>query len=220
MTGPLLVIDAATYRGTVAVSDGREVLAEGETAMRGELEERLMPAVATVLATSGIALRDLRGIVCGAGPGSFTSLRIAASIGKALALGANLPLFAVPSLLLLIGGQPETRPGRYLAVLDAMRGEVFIARGVVGSDGRAALDADAELVQDSEAAGIAASEGRTMVGPRCQAEWSPHARGVARLADPGVALQRVDLTSWEPSYGRLAEAQVQWERKHGRSLAT
>jgi tRNA threonylcarbamoyladenosine biosynthesis protein TsaB len=28
----------------------------------------------------------------------------------------------------------------------------------------------------------------------------------------------VDLERWEPSYGRLAEAQVKWEAAHGRPL--
>jgi tRNA threonylcarbamoyladenosine biosynthesis protein TsaB len=28
----------------------------------------------------------------------------------------------------------------------------------------------------------------------------------------------VDLASWEPDYGRLAEAQVRWEAAHGRPL--
>jgi tRNA threonylcarbamoyladenosine biosynthesis protein TsaB len=28
----------------------------------------------------------------------------------------------------------------------------------------------------------------------------------------------VDLASWEPDYGRLAEAQVRWEAEHGRAL--
>ena len=218
MNGPLLVIDASTYRGTVAVTDGSSVLAEGDTAMRGELEERLMPAVAAVLAGGGVSLGDLRGVVCGAGPGSFTSLRIAASIGKALALGAGVPLLSVPSLLILIAGQAAPPAGRYLAALDAMRDQVFIARGLVGPDGTAGLESGAELVDRSVAAAIAADEGRTMVGPHCTPAWSPHARGVARLTDRHRALVQVELSSWEPDYGRLAEAQVQWERKHGRSV--
>jgi tRNA threonylcarbamoyladenosine biosynthesis protein TsaB len=32
------------------------------------------------------------------------------------------------------------------------------------------------------------------------------------------AADPADLASWEPSYGRLAEAQVKWEAAHGRSL--
>jgi tRNA threonylcarbamoyladenosine biosynthesis protein TsaB len=27
-----------------------------------------------------------------------------------------------------------------------------------------------------------------------------------------------DLATWEPAYGRLAEAQVKWEAAHGRAL--
>jgi tRNA threonylcarbamoyladenosine biosynthesis protein TsaB len=30
----------------------------------------------------------------------------------------------------------------------------------------------------------------------------------------------VNLASWEPDYGRLAEAQVRWEAAHGRPLTT
>ena len=220
MTGPRLVNDAATYRGTVAVVNGTTLLAEGETAMRGEREERLMPAVADALARGGVRAQDLRGVVCGEGPGSFTSLRIAASIGKAVALAAGIPLFSVSSLLLLIAGPSDPPPpGRYLAVLDAMRNETYVARGVVAADGRARLEGDVELVPEVRASEIGTEERRILVGPRFDLAWSPHARGLARLAEPEVALQHADLTAWEPAYGRLAEAQVQWERKHGRSLA-
>jgi tRNA threonylcarbamoyladenosine biosynthesis protein TsaB len=41
---------------------------------------------------------------------------------------------------------------------------------------------------------------------------------VARLLAPTIAREPVDLASWEPDYGRLAEAQVRWEAAHGRSL--
>ena len=220
MTSPLLVIDAATYRGTVALVEADTVLAQREVAMRGEAEERLMPAVAAVLEERRIALRDLGGIVCGAGPGSFTSLRIAAAIGKALAAAAELPFSSVSSMLLIVAGKdPAPVPGRYLACLDAMRGDVFAARCTVDAAGLAAVEGDVELLEDARAAQIAADEHRTAVGSRTSQPWFPHARGVARLADPATALTPADLTSWEPSYGRLAEAQVKWERAHGRRLS-
>ena len=221
MNGPLLVIDAATYRGSVAVVAGSVVLSEGEALMRGEREERLMPAVATALADARLHPGDLAAVVCGAGPGSFTSLRIAASIAKAMALAGGAPLCSVSSLLLVIAGPPDPPPaGRYLAVLDAMREEVFVARGAVANDGVASLDGAVELVDAARAAQIALEEGRTLVGPGRPQVGSPHARGVARIGRGPQALRTVDLTSWEPDYGRRAEAQVQWERKHGRSLTT
>ena len=51
---------------------------------------------------------DPNRIVCGAGPGSFTSLRIAGSIAKGIAGGANRPLYAVPSMALMVGGLTAT----------------------------------------------------------------------------------------------------------------
>lgn len=219
MTGPLLVIDASTYRGTVAVVRGGEVLAEAEATMRGEREERLMPAAAATLGEAGLVPADIAGVVCGAGPGSFTSLRIAASIAKAIALSEGVSLFGVSSLLLIIAGQPAPpAAGRYLAAIDAMRDELFAARCVVSPDHGAVLEGPVELLSSQRLRGIAAEEGRTTVGPGCELGWAPHARGVARLGPGTSALAAVDLTTWEPQYGRLAEAQVQWERKHGRSL--
>ena len=48
----------------------------------------------------------------------------------------------------------------------------------------------------------------------------PHARDIAHLEQLLNASGAVDLARWEPSYGRLAEAQVKWEAAHGRALST
>ena len=219
MTGPLLVIDAATYRGTVAIVDGSRVLAEGEVQMRGEREERLMPEVAAALGRARLPTSSLAGVVCGGGPGSFTSLRIAASIGKGIAAAAGLPLYETSSLLLVVAGVPGgPLPGRYLALLDAMRGDVFAGRVEVTGGGMVSLESAPILLDSASALSLAASEGRTAAGPTHAAPWWPHARGVARLAAPERGVRMVDLGAWEPEYGRLAEAQVKWEKAHGRSL--
>jgi tRNA threonylcarbamoyladenosine biosynthesis protein TsaB len=47
---------------------------------------------------------------------------------------------------------------------------------------------------------------------------APRARAAARLAGLIDATPAADLASWEPAYGRLAEAQVKWEAAHGRPL--
>jgi tRNA threonylcarbamoyladenosine biosynthesis protein TsaB len=56
------------------------------------------------------------------------------------------------------------------------------------------------------------------VGPGQQIDVFPHARGVARLAGQIEDSAPVDISGWEPDYGRLAEAQVRWEAEHGRPL--
>src|SRR5918912_3862706 len=106
-----LALDASTYVGSVAVLRGAELLAEREAAMRGEHEERLLPAVDGALRAAGVVPTSLHRVVCGAGPGSFTSLRIAASIAKGIAVGCGLPLLAVSSLMLAAAS--IARPGRY-----------------------------------------------------------------------------------------------------------
>ena len=122
-----LVLEAATYAGSAAVLRDGALLGERSVAMRGREHEALMPAVADLLAELDIHPTSLGRIVCGAGPGSFTSLRIAGAIAKGLALAAVCPLVPVSSLALLVAAREGLVPGRYLAAIDALRGEHYVA---------------------------------------------------------------------------------------------
>lgn len=211
-----LAIDAATYVGTVAVFDEHRLLADAAVAMKGANEERLMPAVADALGRAGVPVTTVGRVVCGAGPGSFTSLRIAASIAKGIASGVGCELFAVPSLGLIVGAL-ASRPGRYAAVLDALRGEQYV--GVYEVEAGAVREAlPPRVIANDDVAAYAASEGAALVGSAYGGE-TPHARNASTL---GALLDErgpVDLGTWEPDYGRLAEAQARWEAAHGKRLA-
>ena len=134
--GLVLALDASTAQGSVAlIRDGR-LVADATVAMRSADEERLLPAVARVLEAAGAGPSELAGIVCGAGPGSFTGLRIAAATAKGMAQALGLPLRAVSSLALVAAAaEPPRAPGRYLVVLDALRDERFVLAASVGMDG-------------------------------------------------------------------------------------
>ena len=67
--------------------------------------------------------------------------------------------------------------------------------------------------------GHAAERSARIIGPAETPPLSPHARGFARLIELGLA-KAVEMTTWEPNYGRKAEAQVRWEATHGRELGT
>ena len=214
-----LAVEASTYRGSVALLRDGRVLAEESVAMRGATEERLMPAVAQVLASADVYPAALQRVVCGAGPGSFTSLRIAGAIAKGVALAHGVPLYAVSSLLLVAtGGERPLAAGRYLAVTDAMRDEWFVAVIDVAAGGVAELAGDPARLDAGEVAARAAELGAVRIGPAEEAELWPHARGVGPLLPSILAGDPVELASWEPTYGRLPEAQVKWEAAHGRAL--
>ena len=214
-----LALDASTYVGTVAVLRGDALVADAEVLMRGEHEERLMPGVVATLAAGGYSVRDVERIVCGAGPGSFTSLRIAGSIAKGIAVGNGVPLYEVNSLALVVAGQADTLAvGRYLATINAMRGERFAALFEVGIDGAVRELERLGRLSDSASDEICTARGAVAIGPGELPARGPHARGVARLLAGVLAKGAVSLDSWEPDYGRDAEAQVKWEAAHGRRL--
>jgi tRNA threonylcarbamoyladenosine biosynthesis protein TsaB len=211
----LLVIEASTYTGSACVIEDGILRAEEEVAMRGSDAERLMPAVATVLAGAGIPAGNLDAVVCGEGPGSFTSLRIAGSIAKGLAVGTGKPLIPISSLALMVAGaMPALAPGRYTAVLDALRGELYAADVDIGPAGDIAVG----LIRLQSAAADFDGE-RVVVGAGRQVDAVPRARGAARLLEHIRRARPADVDGWEPRYGRIAEAQVKWEAAHGRSLA-
>ena len=209
MDGVTLALDASTYDGSVAVLRDGTLVAERTVAMRGEREERLMPAVADALASAGAAPRDLARVVCGAGPGSFTSLRIAASIAKGIASATGAPLFAVSSLAL---AAVEAGHGRWTITLDALRGESYVAVYTWDGATLGALRAPT-VTAHADVKPVAAEYTAAVVAAR------PHARAVAPLLGAIIASGAVDRASWEPSYGRRAEAQVRWEAAHGEPLA-
>lgn len=214
----VLALDASTYVGTVAVLRDGVLVASAEAAMRGEREERLMPAVAATLGAAGVSVDDVDLVACGEGPGSFTSLRIAASIAKGLACARDLPVVAVSSLVLMVAGLDPLPPeGRYFAALDALRGEAYVQLVRVGPAGVAPAGVPGLLPLD-EVEVVADLVGAAMVGVDRAISGRPHARGMARLTPAVERWAQVDLASWEPLYGRLAEAQVRWEAAHGRPL--
>jgi len=216
---PILAIDASTYTGTVAVISGDHLVSQREVAMRGRDEERLMPAVAEALSVAGLSTGDLGTVVCGEGPGSFTSLRIAAAIAKGIASGGTIPLYSASSLLLMVAGSAwSTIAGRYLAVLNAMRGELFTACYEVSDSGAIQEIAPLTLVEESSLQALAAHLDAKIIGIGRQHDAFPHARGVAICGRSGGGLTQVDLAAWEPGYGRLVEAQVKWEKTNARSL--
>ena len=212
--GLTLAVDGSTYAGTVAVIRDGVVIAEAQlpisaTPGKAGRDEAFLPMVASALREGGVQPSELERVACGAGPGSFTSLRVAASIAKGIAVGGGCPMFAASSLMLMAAGMKD---GRYLATLPAMRGEVHAALLEVNENRVTRIGPDL-ILSETQIDETAARAGAVHVS------GIPHAKGFALILDDVIEAGPCDVDSWEPSYGRLAEAQVKWEAAHGRPLS-
>jgi tRNA threonylcarbamoyladenosine biosynthesis protein TsaB len=200
----VLAFDASTARSTAAIVRDGAIVAAGEALGRDPKEERLLPLILSLCSEIGVTVNDVDTIVVGSGPGSFTGLRVAAATAKGLATATGAALAPVSSLLLIVAGLPETPPcGRYLATLDALRGERYVADVVVSPQGEIAQIGPSRRVVESSLSTLALEIDAAIVGPGMAWDAWPRAQGIARLALPPKA----DLASWEPDYGRASAAE-------------
>lgn len=214
-----LVLECSTPNGSVALLRDADVLSRASVPMGAATDDALFPAVLSLFADTGCAASMVSQIVCGAGPGSFTSLRIAAAVAKGLAHANGAVLRAVPSMAL--AAATVSAPGRYLVHADALRGERYVLPVIIDGDGFVIIEGDVRRMPDGELA--AALDGRI---PLRVMGGVAHDLGEAVVPDAAALVRvrgwtrvpAVDLAQWEPSYGRLAEAQVKWEDVHQRPL--
>lgn len=94
--------------------------------------ELLLPMLDEMLAEAGLTLAQLDGIAFGAGPGSFTGLRIACGVAQGLAFGADLPVIGICTLEALAQAVGD---GSVVAALDARMGEIYHAAYKKSDDG-------------------------------------------------------------------------------------
>jgi len=126
----ILAIDTSGSFCSVALCvEGGDVF-ERASEGAGDHFEQLPQLVRAVCDEARISLSSLREIRVGAGPGSFTGLRIGMSYAKGLSVGVHAPLIAVSSFygaaLRVASRAPEARS--ILVVSDARRDEVFLGQ--------------------------------------------------------------------------------------------
>ena len=88
--------------------------------------ELILPMIDRVLSDSGVSQSQLDAVAFCRGPGSFTGVRIAASVAQGLAVAQDLPIVAISSLTALAQGcYRRLAKTQVLAGLDARMSEVY-----------------------------------------------------------------------------------------------
>ena len=125
----LLALDTATPAVTVALHDGRRVLAEIVTVDARRHGELLAPSIAKVIADAGAEPGDLTAIAAGVGPGPYTGLRVGVVTARVFARTLGVPVYGVCTLDVIARAARPVAAGReFIAVTDARRKELYWAR--------------------------------------------------------------------------------------------
>jgi tRNA threonylcarbamoyladenosine biosynthesis protein TsaB len=192
----------------VALFDDGEISALEQRAGNRH-SELALPMLERLLAQSGIAPAALDAVAFGAGPGSFTGLRIACGLAQGLAVARALPVMGISSMEAIA---EESGATRVVACIDARMREVYYA-ALEKQDGRWREVIGARCVAPQAAPRppgeewIGAGSGFAAYGnlglKKVLPEVHPSALAVAALAAPRLAAgEGVDAAAAAPMYVR------------------
>lgn len=206
-------------RFTVLASDVVRVSA------RGGHDDDLMPAIDRMFRHAGLSPQtcELSRVAVSAGPGGYTSVRVACAVGKMIAEATGARCVSVGSAMVALRSAPEASQRGRVCVLLASKGDS--AWGQVFSDG---IATDEGRVLDPEQFGTIIDDGlrviiadhylptkmRDIAGQR-GVRIEPavfDAEACARLGIEGAAIDPADLT---PIYPREPDAVTLWRKRKG-----
>lgn len=122
---PWLAIDTATDIASVAIKKNESVFYVEKQGVSTHAQT-LLPVIQDLMQQANITFSDLKGIVVGRGPGSFTGLRVACAIVKGLAFPFDLPIYPVSDLACIAWIAQKHFPDHsILAVMDARMQQVY-----------------------------------------------------------------------------------------------
>ena len=186
--------------------------------------ERVLPMLDRLVAQTGVSLRSLHAVAFGAGPGSFTGLRIACGVAQGIGFARGIPAIGISTLEAIA---EESGEARVVACIDARMREVYYSAHE-RHDGRWRVVIPA-LCAAPAAVPKPPGEGWTGCGNGFAAYGSmgfckvisgihPTAMAVARLAAPRLAAgEGIDASLAVPVYVRDKVAFTEAEREAGRA---
>lgn len=224
----ILAFDSSNEPLSVAVVDQEKILTEQTLNIKRNHSIQLMPAIEEALRQAQLTLADIDRIAVAAGPGSYTGLRIAATVAKSLAWAQDIELVGISSLKVLAANSYPEKDGLIVPLFDARRQNIYT--------GLYTRDEAGTLQQKTPDTHLAAAEwaeylkGQTgtieLVGQDAPAfletfqeelgdrvHLAPAIQNVPRASALAFLAQHEEPTpthTFTPTYLKLAEAEENW----------
>jgi len=149
----ILCIETATGVCSAALCDEERVISVREAPQGESHAAQLTVIIGILLEEASAAAADLEAVAVSKGPGSYTGLRIAVSVAKGIAYGAEIPLIGINTLEAMCHGYLAANPlppssGTLLCpMIDARRMEVYNA--IFRSDGTTVRETSADIIDET-----------------------------------------------------------------------
>ena len=203
-----LLIDTSNQALSLALNRDGKLVAEINTNFKKTHSETLLENINKLLNIGDIKKQDIDRVIVARGPGSYTGIRIAATVAKMLAKGLNIPLYSVSSLFVLAAS--ERIEGPVTALIDARRESVFTATyDFKNSEVKIVNEPKYKTFIDDKASTyfLNGDEKRSIhisefvdVGPR-----------IACVEQYNNMLREEDVDAFTPDYLRISEAERNWQ---------
>lgn len=236
----ILAIESAGRDGSVAFErDDATPVVHWLSGQRRHTAE-LLPLIETILAEAGLRPADLDLLAWSAGPGSFTGLRVGATVVRTLGEALACPVASVPTLDVIAHNVLDASPplegrdhGPLIVIQDALRGEAYAA--VYQRSGDALTVVRPAAIVDPVAL-LAEVPGAAVLGtavPHCEAACAAHAHivlpeetwiasagWVARLGrQMALAGTTTPATEVLPHYLRRPSCEEVYDQKRAEAIA-
>ncbi len=165
----ILALEFSSSQRSVAVARAGRVLAE--TFESSGRETHAFGMIEKVLATAGVGRADVECLAVGLGPGSYAGIRVALAIAQGWQLATGVKLLGIGSVECLVAqAQAQKFFGRVNVVIDAQRGELYLAAYDVSMDSLKQVE-PLRIAAPAEVESRAAA-GEILTGPEVN-RWFP-----------------------------------------------
>ncbi len=116
-----LILDSSTKLMWIGLTCDNKLIDYYTRVARKDHAKYMVDAIDNLLNKNKVSIKDIKEIVVGSGPGSYTGLRVAGMASKMLAYTLKIPLYEVSSIFFLTSGYE----GKVLGMIDARRNQYF-----------------------------------------------------------------------------------------------